>query len=479
MWSFVSTNHYPQHYETVSDLVPYVNIDSSWDYGVGNLEALRIAEGLDARPLSETPKPIITQNGDIITNPPEEDYDVNKVEEWRLQAQGVDLSVTGKLMLQRAQSRERLDDKKRQRILNNRIPTALPHQEALPAPDNKTKFIKKKADGTETKEKPTAIETKKKKKTYKRNWAQYNEGQYKEFEYFGLYASQLAETIADSKRAKTGRKLIEFRDLITSALIMSHANLSGRRAQSVLHEAWLHKYIKTVPSPSKMWSFMKSEQLTLMLHALVIISATPLNCAETCLAVDASGFRTTSYSDWFGEKHKYAKYNEWLKLHIICGVATHVIANAVVTPKDVGDNVEFLPLLDGVLKYFKVKKVVADKGYLARENYSMCAHNDIQLFVPFKSNSTGKARGSYAWAEAYAYAMSNPDAFMEEYHIRSNVETVFHMMKATQGETIRSRLPLTQKNELYLKVIVHNIRMLIMAFARMKCLPEFKPLLPE
>lgn len=52
MWHYVNTR--PQSYETISDLSEYITIDSSWDYSVGNLEGIRIVEGLEARPVSQS-----------------------------------------------------------------------------------------------------------------------------------------------------------------------------------------------------------------------------------------------------------------------------------------------------------------------------------------------------------------------------------------------------------------------------------------
>ena len=46
---------------------------------------------------------------------------------------------------------------------------------------------------------------------------------------------------------------------------------------------------------------------------------------------------------------------------------------------------------------------------------------------------------------------------MQHYHLRSNVETTFFMMKAKFGDLIRSKTERAQINELLLKVLCHNI----------------------
>ncbi len=50
---------------------------------------------------------------------------------------------------------------------------------------------------------------------------------------------------------------------------------------------------------------------------------------------------------------------------------------------------------------------------------------------------------------------------MNEYHVRSNVETTFHMVKHKFGEKLKSKKFIAQKNELLCKLIAHNIVVLI------------------
>lgn len=50
---------------------------------------------------------------------------------------------------------------------------------------------------------------------------------------------------------------------------------------------------------------------------------------------------------------------------------------------------------------------------------------------------------------------------MAHYHKRSNVESTFSSVKRVFGDSVRSRTPVAQINEVLLKVICHNIRCLI------------------
>jgi hypothetical protein len=46
---------------------------------------------------------------------------------------------------------------------------------------------------------------------------------------------------------------------------------------------------------------------------------------------------------------------------------------------------------------------------------------------------------------------------LTQYHRRSNVESTFSSMKRKFGEILRSKTPVSQRNELLLKALCHNI----------------------
>ncbi len=61
----------------------------------------------------------------------------------------------------------------------------------------------------------------------------------------------------------------------------------------------------------------------------------------------------------------------------------------------------------------------------------------------------------------YHYFMYNRDDFLQYYHKRSNSETVFHMIKSKFGNYVRSNEWTAQVNEVLLKVLCHNITVII------------------
>ena len=92
-------------------------------------------------------------------------------------------------------------------------------------------------------------------------------------------------------------------------------------------------------------------------------------------------------------------------------------------------------------------------------------------FIQFKANSTGSAGGLFE-KMFHFYAM-NRDEYMAKYHKRSNVESVFSMVKAKFGDCVRSKSDVAMRNEVYCKIIAHNICCLIMSQVELGVEPEF------
>jgi transposase len=69
--------------------------------------------------------------------------------------------------------------------------------------------------------------------------------------------------------------------------------------------------------------------------------------------------------------------------------------------------------------------------------------------------------------------MYNRLAFMEHYHMRSNVESAFSMVKGKFGDSVRSKSDTGQVNEALCKVLAHNICVLIQAMHRLGIEPNF------
>ena len=61
------------------------------------------------------------------------------------------------------------------------------------------------------------------------------------------------------------------------------------------------------------------------------------------------------------------------------------------------------------------------------------------------------------WAEQLREYRDHREKFDARYHLRSNVETTFHMIKAKFGDSVRSRTETAMKNKVLAKILCHNV----------------------
>jgi transposase len=315
----------------------------------------------------------------------------------------------------------------------------------------------------------TVTETAAVRVTYPQNWPAYNQAQTQEKALFCGLLRDLAATVPEPLQTK-GRPRIPIADAIFCAGFKVYSTVSSRRFMTDLREA------RDAGLVSKAWHFnsvlncIEDETLTPVLYALVTASAAPLASVEDTFAVDSTGFGTTMYYRHFTAKYGGQEQlaHDWVKLHALIGTTTNVIAAAEVTDRNANDSPQFVPLLTRGNGTFAIRTVVADKAYGSRTNVRRAAQMGATPYIALKSNTVGYStdkmtRGAddSAWRTLWHLYNLRRDEFLASYHARSNAESTFSSMKRVFGDTLRSKTPAAQVNELLLKVIAHNIVCLI------------------
>ena len=84
--------------------------------------------------------------------------------------------------------------------------------------------------------------------------------------------------------------------------------------------------------------------------------------------------------------------------------------------------------------------------------------------------SSNKAR---LWRRMFWYFQLKQDEFMSHYHLRSNVESTFFMIKTKFNDSLKSKSRIAQINELLLKILCHNICVLIQEMFELGIEPNF------
>jgi transposase len=297
----------------------------------------------------------------------------------------------------------------------------------------------------------------------------YTKGQTGEMRLVDSLLRELVSEVEDFPRAPglPGPAPASIRDDLYCAILKVYSGLSARRACGIYANVADRGLIARPPSFAVSSNLLTRPEVTAILYRLLSLSALPLSGLEDggAVAPDSTGVQTTSFGGWREAKHGERREKKWLKVHAMIGTKTHVIIRAVIGEANSGDSPQFEPLLRGALEDgFHPAQVLADKGYLAKDNYRLASDLGIEAYIPFKSNSLNRSghRGSpSAWRKAFYMFQANREEFDRNYHKRSNAEAVFSALKRKFGENIRSRTPVAQVNEILCKLIAYNLTVVV------------------
>lgn len=302
--------------------------------------------------------------------------------------------------------------------------------------------------------------TKTMKVTYPQNWSAYNKSQTIETELFMKLLHDLTKEI--SRPYIFGRKPLDLGELIFCSGLKVYSTLSSRRTVTNYQNALEKRYINHKPHFNAVSKILNKAEITQILIDLIQTSSLPMKAIETDFAVDSTGFSTCQFDRWYNFKYgKEINSRMWLKAHVSAGVRTNIVTAVNIGDAHSNDSPYFSELVNKTADNFKINEVSADKAYSSRENIELVDKIGGTAYIPFKDSTTGKARGSMLWTKMYHYFMFKREDFLKHYHKRSNSETTFHMIKAKFGNFVRSKNHIAQVNEILLKVLCHNICVVI------------------
>jgi transposase len=308
------------------------------------------------------------------------------------------------------------------------------------------------------------------------NWTAYNAAQSEEKTRFVALLADLCSTVPQPPRPPgAGRPRLPLSDMLFAAVYKVYVGFSSRRFTCDLHDAYANGLTDSKPHFNSVSRYISDPALTDTLKYLIAVSSLPLKAVEHDFAVDSSGFSTSRFVRWYSKKHGKVKDNrEWVKVHLMCGVNTKTVTSVEVSGWTAHDTNYFVPLVERTAGNFELGDVLADKAYLSRKNFKAVEELGGTPFVPFKKNTLEPTpEEEPIWAKMYYYFMYNRLTFMEHYHMRSNVESAFSMIKGKFGDSVRSKSDTGQINEALCKVLCHNICVLIQAMHHFNIEPMF------
>ena len=318
-------------------------------------------------------------------------------------------------------------------------------------------------------------------------WQAYNAAQVNEGDLFATLLRDLCNTVEQPPQT-IGRPRLPLSDMLYGMGLKVYSTLSMRRAMSGLREAVANGRMDREPSFSTPIRYFERPEVTPVLRDLIQRSALPLRDLEVDFAQDSSGFASTAYNRWFDNKWGYGskKAVKWAKVHLMCGVQTNIVTVADATASQSADSPYMVDFVRVTAEHFRIREVSGDLAYSSRRNLHAVADAGGTAYIPFRTNAvaqqrgTGPGRRDALWEQMYHLFTLNEAEFNRHYHKRSNVETVFHMMKAKFGDKVRAKTDTAMVNEVLMKVLCHNVCVLIRAMYALGIIPVFdQPFAPD
>jgi transposase len=322
--------------------------------------------------------------------------------------------------------------------------------------------VERNADGTTT---VSTVTVKAERKTYAQpDWSAYHAHQVNERRHFLDLLGELCDgiTMPEAKdRNKGGRPTIPVRDAIFSAVMKVYSLTSARRFSGELAEAHEAGYIGQCPHFNSVLNVFDREETTPILRKMIETSALPLRSVESQFAIDSTGFASTRYTSWCDHKHGgiIRKKATWVKAHFIVGTKTHTVCAVEIEGPTASDTKQLPALYRTAKANMDVRELSADGAYCGNPNFNVVEATGAKFFPSFSTTATGEVGGSFA--KAFHYFQFQKEEYLQHYHRRSNVESVVSMVKRKFGDSVKAKNELAQKNEVYAKLVCHNVCVLI------------------
>ena len=309
---------------------------------------------------------------------------------------------------------------------------------------------------------------------YKQDWPAYNYAQSVEKDRLQELLFDLCRGLEEPVHKGGGRRAHTVKDSIFASVFKVYGQFSSRRFSSDLRAAhergWLSREIPGLKLPQ----FFENPAYTPILKGLIVLSSLPLRSVETKFAIDSSGFSTNKFERWYDHKYGVTRRTcTWVKVHVATGVKTNVVTAVRILDQDAADSPQLPDLVRTTGQNFVVEEVSADSAYASVDNFETIAGCGATGFIDFKSNTTGAAGGVFQ--KMFHYFQFKKEEYLKHYHLRSNVESTFSMVKRKFGDSVRSKTDTAMVNEVLCKFVCHNLCCLIQEECELGIDPIFWP----
>lgn len=205
----------------------------------------------------------------------------------------------------------------------------------------------------------------------------------------------------------------------------------------------------------------ENPEVALIIHVAHQLSNEPVAGNEKNFSIDGTGLPESSKQNYASDKEKGKEIKGYEKLIAIFGNCYKLIGACDIADAKDNESPYLQPLLDELMGiYEELNLFSGDPAYLSRENCDAIASYGGTPRIYPKSNTVVNQRGSKAWTQMLLAFITDPQKWLEEYHIRSISESGNSVIKRRFPRNLLKKDDTRRKCEAFSRVCVYNLRQL-------------------
>jgi Transposase DDE domain. len=298
----------------------------------------------------------------------------------------------------------------------------------------------------------------------KRDWKEYNKQLVKRGEIIIYEDIFLSENTLPSKIQKAGRPKTYSDSLILFALTLKFMlSIPYRQLEGLITSLFksLDAKVKIPNFRTIHYRFSKLESKIKEVFKTSGINFD--NIPDECVVIiDSTGVRLSNKGEWMAKRHKIKRNKKWLKIHVAVDSTSKQVIDIQITQENVHDIKKAKELVENAFRNLEEKgkrihKVLADKGYDARDFYDFIKRIGAIAGIIPRKNSKTKFNG-YRDLVVNRIKEIGINAYKQEigYSLRNIVEGFFSIFKRRFGEHVVSKKLENIKTEIFLKAMLIN-----------------------
>lgn len=158
-----------------------------------------------------------------------------------------------------------------------------------------------------------------------------------------------------------------------------------------------------------------------------------------------------------GRLKRHIWHAAWPKLTAVFDAATHLITGVVVGHGPSQDSPQFIPAIRQAAANLRPTRVLADKGYDAEHNHTLCRR---ELGIRSTAIALNPRTAGRKWPKTRYRRLMKRRFPKLKYRQRAQAESGFSRHKRRLGSALTARGDQSQHQEMRLRVMAHNLMLL-------------------